>query len=341
MGVRLEPAGVFRDIPLRPHQLVDDLTPARDCFTLAHHGVAHVDAAEWRLVVDGLAARPCTLSLADLRRFARVELGCFHECAGNPLEPTIAQRRIVNVRWGGVRLADLLASVGVADEARYVWSYGADVGSFADSPVGAYAKDLPLERAMASDVLLADQLNGAPLGPQHGFPVRLLVPGWYGTNSVKWLTRLHLSDRRLDATFTTRFYADPVPGRPGATAPVWAVAPESVIVAPAPGQRLARDVPTQVWGRAWGAREIVAVEVSTDGGGCWQQAELAPRVEYRWQRFALPWRPDRPGPATLLARATDAAGATQPAAGARNAVHAVEVTVGPDPADSRGGGRAR
>ncbi len=332
MAVRLDPAGVFRHIPLQPHQLIDEVTPVEDCFTLAHVGIARLDGAEWQLMIDGLADRPRTLTLDELHARPRLELTCFHECAGNPLEPTVAQRRIVNVVWGGASLADLLAEVGVASAARYVWSFGADAGVFAGVDVGVYAKDLPLPRALGGDVLLAYQLNGRPLSAEHGYPVRLVVPGWYGTNSVKWLTRLRLSDRRWDGPFTTRFYADPDPDRPGATLPVWQVAPESVIVAPAPANRVALGAQTQVWGRAWGAQEIVVVEVSTDGGVSWRRAHVRPRVGHAWQRFTLRWRPQQCGATTLLARATDAAGGTQPVAGARNAIHTVHVTVGNEPA---------
>jgi DMSO/TMAO reductase YedYZ molybdopterin-dependent catalytic subunit len=331
-AVTLDPQGVFRRIPLKPHQLTADVTPVEECFVLAHLGIARLDPERWRLSIGGLVREKRVLSLRDVLEQPKREIACFFECAGNPLEPTVAQRRIVNVVWGGVSVRDVLASAGVNPAARYLWSYGADKGAFADTRSDAYAKDLPLERAAAGDVLLAYELNGRPLSALQGFPLRLVVPGWYGTNNVKWLTRLQLAARRWSGPFTTRFYADPVPGKPEVTRPVWEVAPESVIVWPAPGAELRADAEVEVWGRAWGSAEIVGVEVSIDAGATWRDAAIGKRHEWSWQRFRLRWRPGTPGATTLLARATDSAGATQPMSGARNAVQSVEVTVTPSAA---------
>jgi DMSO/TMAO reductase YedYZ molybdopterin-dependent catalytic subunit len=114
-----------------------------------------------------------------------------HQCCGNPLEPRVPTRRVANVRWGGVDLAALLDALESDRRARFLWSYGLDGGDFAGTACDHYVKDLPLERLAAGDVLLAYELNGAPLPAAHGFPVRLVVPGYYGTNSVKWLYALH------------------------------------------------------------------------------------------------------------------------------------------------------
>ncbi len=334
--VKLDPPGVVRRHPLKPHQLTADVTPTDQCIVLAHLGIARVKLESWTLRIDGLVGKPLALTPEALRELPKRELTCFHECAGSPLEPTVAQRRIVNVVWGGVSLRDVLALVDVDPRARYLWSYGADRGVFADTHSDAYVKDLPLERAMAGDVLLAYELNGRPLAAIHGFPLRLVVPGWYGTNNVKWLTCLRLADRRWQGPFTTRFYADPVPGRPGTTRPVWEVAPESVIVAPAPETRLEVDAEIEVWGRAWGAAEIAEVQVSADGGATWCTAVVQRRHQWAWQRFALPWRPVTRGATTLLARATDTTGATQPTSDARNAIHSVNVTIAPSAGRSDG-----
>lgn len=321
-------AGAFRRHPLAPHQLTADVTPVEHCIVLAHHGIARLDTDDWTLRVDGLVREPRLLSFQDARRLPGREVTAFHECAGSPLEPTVPQRRIVNVVWGGVPLREVLDLVGVEPAAGYLWSYGADGGTFAGAHSDAYVKDLPLHRATERDVLLAYELNGSPLPAEHRFPLRLVVPGWYGTNGVKWLTRLRLADARWTGTFTTRFYADPAPDEPGGIRPVWRVAPESVIVAPAPGAELSVGGDVVVWGRAWGAAEIEAVEVSTDGGSTWQVTRAEPRRGREWQRFAIRWRPRGPGPTTLLSRAIDAEGTTQPMTGARNAVHSVDVTVG-------------
>jgi sulfane dehydrogenase subunit SoxC len=234
-------------------------------------------------------------------------------------------RRVMNVVWGGVRLSDILYRAGMLPEARFIWSFGLDHGTYEGHAIDNYAKDLPLAR-LDDSVLIATELNGEPLPPEHGYPARLLVPGFYGTNSVKWLDRIVLADRRSDGPFTTALYNDPAPE--GGTRPVWAVMPESAIVAPAPHAVLGSG-DTEIWGWAWGALPIAGVEISTDGGATWFAAELEPRRQFAWQRFSLRWRPERPGPATIMARASDEAGAVQPPDAARNAIHRVEVEITP------------
>ena len=329
----LDPTGLFRRIPLKPHQLIEALTPTRDLFVLAHLGVAHVHPAVWSLDIDGLVRCPQRFTLADLQRLPKREILSFHECAGNPLTPEVPERRIANVIWGGVDLETLLDAVGVEPTARYVWSYGLDYGPFLGTQNDAYLKDLPLWRVKTGGVLVAYEVNGEPLSAEHGFPARLLVPGWYGTNSVKWLYRMTLAERRADGPFTTVFYNEVVPSSPESppvrTRPVWEVAPESVIVAPTPDERLQAGSVVEIWGWAWAAEGICTVEVSVDGGQTWQAAALEAREQWSWQRFRLAWRPSEAGGVTLLCRARDATGATQPSSRARNAIHAVPVTVVP------------
>lgn len=248
------------------------------------------------------------------------------------MEPKVPTRRVANLRWGGVDLAALLDEAGIAAEARFLWSYGLDGGSFAGTHCDWYLKDLPLERLEAGDVLLAYELNGAPLPAEHGFPVRLVVPGYYGTNSVKWLWRLHLADQRAAGQFASVLYNDALDpediaaGQP-ARRPVWAVAPESIIVTPAPDATLARGEAAEIWGWAWSFRGVTRVEVSTDGGTSFAAAALEPRNGWQWQRFSLRWTPHGAGEAMLMARAFEAGGGAQPFDGARNAIHSVRVTV--------------
>lgn len=323
MSALIIPSTTYRRVPLAPHQRLDRITPTASCFVLAHMGVPKVDADEWSLTIDGLVRRPVTLDRAALAALPQTQIESFHQCAGAPLRPDLPMRRVMNVVWGGVRLSDLLKRAGVLPQARFVWSYGLDSGSYEGHTVDAYAKDLPLDR-VAESVLVATELNGAPLPPEHGFPARLLVPGFYGTNSVKWLKRITLADRRADGPFTTALYNDPA--EDGGRRPVWAVMPESALVAPAPNTVLGVQK-TVIWGWAWGALPIERVEVSSDGGGSWREAKLEPRHQFSWQRFALIWRPQSRGPTTIMARAHDASGAMQPVAAARNAVHAVEVDI--------------
>ncbi len=321
-----------RLMKLQPHDLTDRITPTNDLFVLAHLGVPQVDATRWTLSIDGLVRHPLSLDLRQLQALPKREIEAVHQCCGSPLEPFVPTRRVSNVRWGGADLAALLDQAGVEPEARFLWSYGLDGGIFVGADCDWYLKDLPLARFSAGDVLLAYELNGEPLPPEHGFPVRLVVPGYYGTNSVKWIWRLHLAKDRAEGLFTTTYYNDP-PGTAdaaaglGRTRPVWATAPESVIVAPAPDTTLRVGEASELWGWAWSFRGIVAVEISLDDGLTWQAARLEPRRGWTWQRFRLRLQADRPGPLKVLARAREVGGQGQPRAGARNAMHEVEVTV--------------
>lgn len=311
----------IRHVPLKPHEMAAAITPTNKLFMLAHLGVARLAPQDWRLDVTGLVERSLRLQLPDLGRFARARIEAVHQCAGNPLTPAVAARRVACVIWEGVRLRDVLAEAGVRPEATYVWSDGADQGTFEGESVAFFRKDLPLAR-LDEDVLLATHVNGETLPDQHGGPVRLVVPGFYGTNSVKWLWRLTLADRRADGLFTTKYYNDIL--RDGGARPVWAVAPESIIVSPAPGELL--FAPAELRGWAWGDAEITKVEISFDGGANWVRADVAPRRERSWQAWRYRWKHSPPGNVVLMCRATDARGRTQPLEGARNAVHHVEVS---------------
>ncbi|MBY5848884.1 molybdopterin-dependent oxidoreductase, partial [Rhizobium leguminosarum] len=246
----------------------------------------------------------------------------FHECAGSPLAPTVAKRRIGNVVWKGVPLSLVLERAKISTDASYVWTSGLEWGEYAEIEE-AYQKDLPIEKALAEEVLLALEINGRPLTPERGGPVRLVVPGWYGTNSVKWVGSITAANRRASGAYTTRFYNDPTAS---GTKPVWDVTPESVIVSPSPNDLLSADMPTKIWGWAWGDCQISSVEVSVDGGGSWRTASVGPREGRSWQRFELTWSPE-PGPHVLLCRCKNELGEEQPVSDARNAVHSVQVQV--------------
>jgi DMSO/TMAO reductase YedYZ molybdopterin-dependent catalytic subunit len=333
----LDPRGPYSRPPLKPHQLTAPVTPTQDLFVLAHFGVARVEPETWSLAIDGPVRRPRSYTLDELERHPTREIQAVHKCVGSPLALRVPTRRVANVAWGGVELPTLLDDVGVEESARYVWSYGLDDGAFppgAGPSKAAYRKDLTLERVDAGDALVAYELNGEPLPAEPGFPVRLVVPGWYGTNRGKWLYRLTLAERRADGPFTTTlttFYNDVLPGADGdgtpRTRPVWDVEPESVIVAPASEERLEAGRPVEIWGRAWAAKGIAAVGVSLDGGRTWHSATVEAREQWSWQRFSYTWRPAEAGVVTIACRATDLGGATQPLTGARNEIHAVDVTV--------------
>ena len=177
----MDPGSGVRRMKLAPHQLTDAVTAAESLFVLAHLGIPRVDPVQWSLTIDGLVGSADRLSLDDLKARPKRTVEAIHQCCGNPLEPTVPTRRVVNVRWGGVDLAALLDEHEIDPRARFLWSYGLDGGDFAGTSCDWFVKDLPLERLAAGDVLLAYELNGAPLPAEHGFPVRLVVPGYYGT----------------------------------------------------------------------------------------------------------------------------------------------------------------
>jgi sulfane dehydrogenase subunit SoxC len=322
----------LRRFPVRPHQLLERITPVEDLFVVSPLGAPDpINIQTWDLQIDGLVDRPITLSFDDLLQMPKRNVEAFHQCAGNPLRWDLPTRRITNVVWGGVDLAQLLSLVGVRPEARFLWSYGRDSGVYLKTPIAEYIKDLPLDAVEASGALLAYEINGRALPEEHGYPLRLVVPGYYGTNSVKWLKRLRLEVERSQGFFTVTLYNDPTPpteAEPeGGTKPVWETAPESIIVSPEPDAKLSTET-IEIWGWAWSRDEITTVRVSTDGGASWQSADVQPRSEYSWQRFSLLWRPNRPSYQTqLMSCAADRNGKVQPSTGARNEIQAVAVTI--------------
>ncbi|KIW67049.1 hypothetical protein PV04_06326 [Phialophora macrospora] len=328
----IDPPGFFIRHPPKPHELDAELTDDAQLFQTIHMGVAVVDQNRWRLVVDGLVERPFSVSFAQLKRMPRATITAFHECYGSPIAPpTQALWRIGNVTWTGVRLSDLLKLARPKPPARYVWSQGLESGSFAGVSADRYEKDIPLEKALAPEVLVAYEMNGEGLDRKRGGPVRMVVPLYFGTNSTKWLCRLSVQDRRATGPFTTTFYNEVDPSDPTGRRirPVWTVEPNSMIVRPEPGAVL-QGPEVEISGRAWGGKEIEGVEISVDGGKSWlprSDIDLRPRKECEWQLFRSKPKLPKPGKYQLVARARDTAGLSQPLAGRRNHVHMVEVEV--------------
>lgn len=272
---------------------------------------------------------PATFTFEDIRRLPKRELESFHQCAGFPRNPRLATRRVANVVWGGASVASLLKDIGPDRSAEYLWAFGLDHGTYEGHPVDTYVKDIPLRIIPTEDLLLAYEINGEPLSAELGYPLRLVAPGFYGTNSVKWLCRLELGATRAPGPFTNEFYNDPVKSESGevsaTTKPVWEAPPESAIVEPAPDSRLSG--PVTVWGRAWGYGGVSLVEISFDEGETWKAADLTERAQHSWQSFHFVWRPEWAGKYVIAARATNHRGETQPMADARNAVHRVSVEI--------------
>jgi DMSO/TMAO reductase YedYZ molybdopterin-dependent catalytic subunit len=304
---------------LRPEGMTKFITPAAELFSVWHLGIPDVRNRAWTLTIRGRGETLRTLTLDDLRRLPQTELTAVHECAGSPLKPEIPQRRVGNVRWRGVRLRDVLAEVGAGQDAAYIISTGCDRGVFDSRHYDCYEKDLPAGKALDS-ALIALSLNGEPLPVEHGGPLRLVVPGYYGTNSTKWLTELRTSDHRSTSAFTTKYYMDPPTADSPTATPVWELAPNSCLVAPTDG-RVHLGQPVEIWGWAWAAEPVTTVDVTTDGGHTWTAARVADRSDYEWQRFSLSWTPSHLGEHILACCAKTLSGKTQPTTPWRNRIY--------------------
>ena len=312
-----------------PEKLTERLTAVGDVLELSSMGIPDVSPLDWTLDIAGLVERPTSFNFEEIRRFPKRVLESVFVCSGDPRRPTTPLRRVANVKWAGVDLAELLDHAGVRHEATHLWSYGLDHGAFFGMPQHHYVKDMPLSRLKQGNVLVAYEMNDEPLARKSGFPARLVIPGFYGTNCVKWLCRLEFRERRATNFMTTRLYNDPdfdTDPTGETTRPVWAVAPESIIVAPKPGGRIPLDT-IEIWGWAWSSCAVRCVQVSTDGGGGWVDASLEPPSGFSWQRFSHVWRPPGVGSFELRCRAIDVGGRTQPAEAARNAVYTLSVTI--------------
>jgi sulfane dehydrogenase subunit SoxC len=329
-AAHIEKPGPYGRIPLLPHQLSDAITPLDQLFVLAHLGVATIDIARWKLEIGGLVGNPRTFSMNELRSMPVCNVQAFHQCAGDPKNPLKPSRRIANVVWTGVLLERLLDIVDVDPKATFLWSYGSDYGEFDGEYQSAYLKDLPLARLKEAPVILAYGVNGKTLPIDNGFPLRLVIPGWYGTNSVKWLSRIELADRRAESIFTTKLYNDrvaPTAEDPSPKPkPVWSIPVESVIVTPAPGTELECGRVFTVKGWAWADSGVAQTEVSIDGGTTWVIAKLGERIDMSWQPFEAHFvGPKSGGPQVITVNSRSKMGHVQPNAGARNEIHRIPV----------------
>ncbi|KAF1963700.1 molybdopterin binding oxidoreductase [Byssothecium circinans] len=310
--------------PPKPHLLSNPQTNEDDLFLTIHMGAVDVDTQRYLLVIDGLVERPYTLTFDQLRAFPSTDVTAFHECFGSPLAPpTKALWRVGNVTWTGVTLRTLLEYAQPLPSAKYLWSDGLDSGTFAGVTVDRYQKDLPLEKALAPETLVAWAMNGEPLGKERGGPVRLVVPGWFGTNSTKWLCKLSLQDNRAKGPYTTKFYNIEV--AKDVTKPVWEVDVNSMITKPGP-DALVTGSELEVEGWAWSCDGVAKVEVSWNGGESWQEARVGRRKDFSWQKLWATLEL-RPGEYTLMTRATSREGKTQALTGWRNHVHRVRIRV--------------
>jgi len=309
-----------------------------------HFQIPKLDPATFRLTVGGLVERPLSFSLRDLHNMRSQTLIVTLECAGNGrtlFQPAIEGEKwnlgaVSTAEWTGVPLVEVLDRVGVRTGARDVVFRGADGGSVAGhSGATRFERSLPLDHARDADPLLAYAMNGEPLPIQHGYPVRLVVPGWYAVASVKWLTEIDLVDQPFAGHFQAdRYWYEWERDGEVVREPVTLQRVRALITEPGPRQE-ARCGELVIRGVAWsGAAPIARVEVSIGGGG-WQEARLvSERKRHSWQWWELITQLQEPGLVTLRARATDLAGRTQPERAewnrlgyGNNAIHQVPVRI--------------
>ncbi len=322
----------FLDVEMPMEFLNSWITPIPHFFVRNHmHEPSTLDAAEWRLSVTGEVEKPFTLSLADLGKVESHTVINTLECAGNgrafqhPSVPGIQWQRgaVGTARFSGPRLRDLLQRAGVKTAGKHVMFTGLDE---VPGKVPPFIRSIPIQKAMDSDTLVATQMNGAPLNKHHGFPARALVPGWIGAASCKWLTEIKILDQEFDGNFMKPGYHFPnqpvAPGgsvNPDDTHPVTGLNVNSVIASPADDSKVKRGV-VPIRGAAWaGEASIAKVEISTDSGATWCPARLAAEhVKYAWCLWSYAWDAAKSGDYTILSRATDTQGRSQPATAAWN-----------------------
>jgi len=302
------------------------LTPV-DAFFVRQHlpRPAAIDPAAYKLTVNGMVSKPLQLSLGDLQKLPQHSVPAVLECTGNgrgfysPKVPGIQWSRgaIGNAEWSGPRISDILKLAGASSSAAFLEADGADTGVAATPD---FIRSLPMAKALHPATLLALNMNGRPLPDIHGFPARLLVPGWDGTSSVKWVTRLSAAAEAHKGFFMNPGYRYPryplppgTPARPAELEVIEGMPVKSTITAPAEQARLGLGA-IAIRGFAWAGEEAIErVDVSTDGGSRWREAQLTgAKLPFAWRLWSLDWRPASSGYYTILSRATDSAGRVQP-----------------------------
>lgn len=344
-----------------PEELLDDETTPVARFFVRNNGLLPeptADADGWTFTVDGEVEYPLHLTLAELKsRFPHKTFRMVLECGGNGrsfLTPKAEGNPWTNggagcAEWTGVSLSDVLREAGLKDTALFTGHFGADPDKHGNYEQQAISRGVPIAKALEEHTLLVWAMNGKPLPFIHGGPLRLIVPGWPGSLSQKWLKRIWIRDREHDGPGMTGLsYRLPVrPLAPGATGKdvekriLESMPVRSIVTAPADGARYPAGTRTlSIRGAAWAGDDVVArVEVTLDGGATWLDAAMTPpRNRYDWTR----WQASLPLPVDgfyeIFARATDSKGRAQPFRAANwnpngygcNVMHRVAVTVGPE-----------
>jgi DMSO/TMAO reductase YedYZ molybdopterin-dependent catalytic subunit len=305
----------------------DYITPIEHFFVRTHVYVPTVKLPDWRLSVDGEVATPLTLTMDELKKLPSVEMVSVVECAGNGrafIDPPVpglqwTNGSVGNARWRGVRLADVLKRAGIKDSGKEILFNGADV------PLGTmqdFRRTITVKKALDSNTLLAYEMNGVTLPVKHGFPLRVVAPGWASDSWVKWLTNITVLDKEFDGFWMKNAYRKPdhpiAPGSAMASekmVPVTSLRVKSVIATPTDGSTVRLGDTVMLKGVAWSGDKgpITSVDVSTDGGRSWTAAALGPdKSQFGWRQWAFSFRPDRESYYNVMARAKDASGDTQP-----------------------------
>ncbi|MBP7777703.1 MAG: sulfite oxidase [Acidobacteria bacterium] len=310
-----------------PVALLDSLITPVDRFYVRCHMPVPATTAEagWSLAIDGEVAAPVSLTVAELKQLPQTSVTVTLECAGNGrayFDPPVAgiqwrKGAVGTAKWTGVRVADVLERAGAKAGATHIWVSGAD------RPLGSqppFVRQVPMAKASHPDTLIAWAMNDQPIPAVHGAPLRLIVPGWEGAYAIKWLNKLTVATKEFDGFWVATGYRYPTKRvAPGAavdakdTAPLTGLAVKSLITTPLDGA-VVKPGRVTIAGFAWaGETDITKVDVSTDSGATWQPARLTGQaVKYAWRRFEFAFDATRQETHTILSRATDAMGQTQP-----------------------------
>jgi DMSO/TMAO reductase YedYZ molybdopterin-dependent catalytic subunit len=292
------------------------ITPPDQFFNVSRYGNPEIEVDDWQLEITGLVDNPMTLSMADLQNWPRQELDYTLECSGNHGYDWI-WGLIGNARWAGVALTHLLQEAGVKDDAVEVAFYGADSGEVTvreQTFSQRFARSMSIEDAISPYNILCYEMNGKPLPTRHGFPLRLIAPGWYGVANVKWLERIEVRSRRMMNQFMARDYVtlrkEEIDGEE-----VWTESSVGHGLLKSAPARVVRNGETyRIEGAAWG-RPISRVQVQIDNGR-WQTATLDTENvrHFSWRFWTLDWPDVEPGEHTITSRAIDTERNIQPAA---------------------------
>ena len=295
-------------------ELTSWLTPTEDFFSIGHYGTPEVDASAYRLQVTGLVERPITLTLDELKARPKVEPTTVFECSGN--SRGLVHGMVGNATWAGAALMPLLAEVRPTADSREVYFWGADTGTEeirGQEYEQNFARSMSLEHVNETGPILAYEMNGEPLPAAHGFPVRLIVPGWYGIAQVKWLERIELGVDRLMTRFMAKDYVT-LMGREENGRTEWL---ETSVTHQRVKSVIARVTRAEdqftIFGAAWSdGTPLDRVEVRVDDGA-WRAATMdRPDDPHTWTFFTFETEGLTPGEHTLVSRATDVDGRTQP-----------------------------